>query len=213
MLHTDAAQSIGKIPTDVRSMGVDLLTIAGHKIYAPKGIGALYIRGGLQLSSLLHGAGQENGRRPGTENILAIVGLGKACEIAEKDLKRNMNHMKEMRDRLYTALKGKIKNIKINGHPDERLPNTLSLSFKDLDANTILSKIKEDVAVSAGAACHSDKIEVSHVLRAMNVPVEWARGTLRFSTGRMTSKKEIDQASELISNAVQQLLKTNSSHG
>jgi len=213
LLHTDAAQSIGKIPTDVRSMGVDLLTIAGHKIYAPKGIGALYIRGGLQLSSLLHGAGQENGRRPGTENILAIVGLGKACEIADKDLKRNMNHMKEMRDRLYTALKGKIKNIKINGHPDERLPNTLSLSFKDLDANTILSKIKEDVAVSAGAACHSDKIEVSHVLRAMNVPVEWARGTLRFSTGRMTSKKEIDQASELISNAVQQLLKTNSSHG
>jgi len=141
------------------------------------------------------------------------VGLGKACEIADKDLKRNMNHMKEMRDRLYTALKGKIKNIKINGHPDERLPNTLSLSFKDLDANTILSKIKEDVAVSAGAACHSDKIEVSHVLRAMNVPVEWARGTLRFSTGRMTSKKEIDQASELISSSVQQLLKTNSSHG
>ena len=120
-----------------------------------------------------------------------------------------MQHMKEMRDRLYNALKIKIETIKINGHPKKRLPNTLSLSFEDLNASTILLKIKEDVAVSAGAACHSDKIEVSRVLHAMKVPENWARGTLRFSTGRMTSIKDIDQVSEIVSNAVQQLIKTN----
>jgi cysteine desulfurase len=206
LVHTDAAQSIGKIPTDVRHLGVDLLSIAGHKVYAPKGIGVLYIRRGVQLSAIIHGAGQEGGKRPGTENVLEIVGLGKACEIAKRELQRNMLHMQDMRDRLYNVLKAKIKNVKINGHPQKRLPNTLSLSFKDLDANNIISQIKEEVAVSAGAACHSDKIEISHVLKAMNVPIEWARGTVRFSTGRMTNAEEIDKASGIVTHAVQQLL-------
>ncbi len=206
LVHTDAAQSIGKIPTDVRSLGVDLLSIAGHKVYAPKGIGALYIRKGIILDGIIHGAGQEQGRRPGTENVLEIVGLGKACEIAERELQDNMHHMKEMRDRLHGRLKGKIEGLKVNGHPEKRLPNTLSLSFKGLDANNIISHIMDEVAVSAGAACHSDKVEISHVLKAMNVPIEWARGAIRFSTGRMTTAKEIDRASEIVTHAVQKLL-------
>jgi cysteine desulfurase len=211
LVHTDAAQSTGKIPTDVQNLGVDLLSIAGHKIYAPKGIGALYVRRGVQLSSLIHGAGQERGMRPGTENILEIVGLGKACEIAQRDLQKNMLHMKEMREILFTGIKSKVKDVKRNGHPNKQLPNTLSLSFKNLDAHTILSEIQERVAVSAGAACHSDRIEVSHVLKAMNLPKDWAHGTLRFSTGKMSSEEEMMNASEIISEAVLKLLSKNKS--
>jgi cysteine desulfurase len=211
LVHTDAAQSIGKIPTDVQHLGADLLSIAGHKVYAPKGIGALYVRRGVQLSSLMHGAGQEKGMRPGTENVLEIVGLGKACEIAQRDLQKNMLHMKKMRERLFTSIKLKIKDVKRNGHPDKQLPNTLSLSFKNLDAHTILSEINDRVAVSAGAACHSDRVEVSHVLRAMNLPEEWAHGTLRFSTGRMSSEEEMIHASEIIFEAVLKLLSKNKS--
>ncbi len=206
LMHTDAAQSIGKIPADVQRLGVDLLSIAGHKVYAPKGLGALYVREGTRLSALIHGAGQEKGRRPGTENVLEIVGLGKACEIANRDLNKNMLHMEKMRDRLYRELRAKVKDIKRNGHPVKQLPNTLSLSFKGLDAQTIISKIKDRLAISAGAACHSDIIEISHVLKAMDVPEEWARGTLRLSTGRMTSEEEIEHASKVISDAVIRLL-------
>jgi cysteine desulfurase len=212
LVHTDAAQSIGKISTDIRSLGVDLLSIAGHKVYAPKGIGALYIREGVRLTAIVHGAGQEKGRRPGTENVLEIVGLGKACEIAKKELRKNVQDMKEMRDRLYNALKGRIKDVSMNGHPEERLPNTLSLSFRGVDAHAILSAIKDEVAVSAGAACHSEKVEISHVLSAMNVPMEWARGTLRFSTGRMTTGREIDHVSEIVARAVQKLLEVNNTN-
>jgi cysteine desulfurase len=210
LIHTDAAQSIGKIPTDVQILGVDLLSIAGHKIYAPKGIGALYVRRGVQLSSLIHGAGQEKGMRPGTENVLEIVGLGKACEIAQSGLQKNMLHMKEMRERLFKEIDAKIKDVRRNGHPDTQLPNTLSLSFKDLEAHTILSEIEDRLAVSAGAACHSDRIEVSHVLKAMKLPGEWARGTLRFSTGKMSSQEEMVCASEIISEAVAELLRKKS---
>ncbi|HIE27880.1 TPA: cysteine desulfurase [Candidatus Poribacteria bacterium] len=202
IMHTDAAQSVGKIPTDVNRLGVDLLSIAGHKLYAPKGIGALYIRRGVQLSKLIHGAGHEQDRRAGTENVLEIVGLGKACEIAKRDLERNMLHTREMRDRLHNGFSEKLKDIKLNGHPENRLPNTLSLSFLRLDANALLSEIKDYVAVSAGAACHSDEVEISYVLRAMNVPLEWARGTLRFSMGKMTTESEISKAINVISDAV-----------
>ncbi len=206
LVHTDAAQSIGKIPTTVQQLGVDLLSIAGHKVYAPKGIGVLYVRRGVQLTSIIHGAGQEKGMRPGTENVLEIVGLGKACEIAQRDLQKNMLHMKKMRERLFVGIKSKIKNVKRNGHPDKQLPNTLSVSFKDLNAHTILSEIQDRVAVSAGAACHSDLFEISHVLRAINLPEEWAHGTLRFSTGKMSTEEEMMYASEIISEAVVKLL-------
>lgn len=206
IIHTDAAQSVGKIPTDVNALGVDLLSVAGHKLYAPKGIGALYIRNGTQLAKLIHGAGHEQGRRAGTESVLGIVGLGKACEIAKRDLERNMLHMREMRDRLHNRLKERLKEtIKLNGHPEERLCNTLSLSFLGIDANILLSEIEEYVAASGGAACHSGESEISYVLKAMNVPIEWARGTIRLSTGRMATESEIDTAINVISSAAMRL--------
>ena len=196
--HTDAAQSIGKIPTDVETLGVDLLSIAGHKVYAPKGIGALYIRDGVKLEKLIHGAGQERGWRPGTENVTEIVGLGKACEIAKRDLRENMQNMKEMRDRLHEGLKNHWKNLKLNGHPEKRLPNTLNVSFLGIEANLLLSEINDKVAASAGAACHSEGVEISEVIKAMNIPLQWAKGTVRFSTGRLTSRQDIDRSIEIV---------------
>jgi len=205
VMHTDAAQSVGKIPTDATVLGVDLLSIAGHKVYAPKGIGALYVRRGLHLSKFMHGAGHEQGRRAGTENVLEIVGLGKACEIAGRNLGKNMTHLRTMREKFHGGLKDKIRDIRLNGHIQKRLPNTLSLSFRGIDANLLLAEIKDTIAASAGAACHSGKVEMSHVLKAINLPVEWARGTLRFSTGRMTAESEIENAVHIISDAVARL--------
>ena len=204
LMHTDAAQSVGKIPVDVQDLGVDLLSVAGHKVYAPKGIGALYVRTGVQLAWLLHGAGHEGGRRPGTENVLQIVGLGQACQLAGRDLERNMAHFRTMRDRLHQGLVQELgeQAVKLNGHPEERLPNTLSLSFLRVEANTLLSEIGETVAASAGAACHADEVDVSAVLRAMAVPVEWAMGTVRFSVGRDTTAQEIDRAVQIVADAV-----------
>jgi cysteine desulfurase len=205
IFHTDAAQSIGKIPVDVNRLGVDLLSIAGHKVYAPKGVGALYIRPGLAPAKLMHGAGQEMTVRPGTENVLEIVGLGMACEIAGRDLKKNMAHMRAMRDRLFEGIKKECDQVKLNGHPQKRLPNTLSISFLGLEADRILNAIGTEVAASAGAACHSDTVQISDVLRAMNVPLEWAKGTLRLTTGRMTTAADIDRAVQVICAAVKNL--------
>ena len=205
LLHTDAAQSVGKIPVEVDTLGVDLLSIAGHKIYAPKGVGALFIREDIKLSNLMRGAGQEFGVRPGTENVLEIVGLGKACEIAKRDLEQNMTHMQQMRDRLYEGLNTNCGDTRLNGHLQKRLPNTLSISFAGLEANRLLDAIGPEVAASAGAACHSDTIEVSGVLQAMDVPLNWAKGTLRLTTGRRTTQADIDRAVEVISTAVKQL--------
>jgi cysteine desulfurase len=204
-LHTDAAQSLGKIPVDIEALGVDLLSVAGHKLYAPKGIGALYVRQGIAPEKFCHGAGQEKGRRAGTENVLEIVGLGKACEIAARDLNTNMAHMQAMRDRLHQGVTGQVEDVRLNGHSDRRLPNTLSLAFKGLEANRLLEEIGLEVAASAGAACHADTVDLSHVLEAMQVPVEWAKGTLRFSTGRMTTGQEIDRAVEVVAAAVKRL--------
>jgi cysteine desulfurase len=209
VMHTDAAQSVGKIPTDVQDLGVDLLSVAGHKAYAPKGIGALYIRPPLKPEKFCHGAGQERGWRAGTENVLEIVGLGKACEIATRDLQRNMAHMQRLRDRLHKGLTAELTGARLNGHSVKRLPNTLSLSFKGVEANRILEEIGLEVAASAGAACHSDTVEISHVLEAMKVPLEWAKGTLRFSVGRMTTAEEVDQAIEIVTRAVKKLRKEN----
>jgi cysteine desulfurase len=207
VMHTDAAQSVGKIPTDIQDLGVDLLSVAGHKVYAPKGIGALYIRQPLKPEKFCHGAGQERGRRAGTENVLEIVGLGKACEIAARDLQRNMAHMHQLRDRMHEGLSAKLTDQRLNGHSVKRLPNTLNLSFKGVEANRILEEIGLEVAASAGAACHSDTVEISHVLEAMGVPLEWAKGTLRFSVGRMTTAEEIDKAIEIVTRAVKKLRK------
>jgi cysteine sulfinate desulfinase/cysteine desulfurase-like protein len=169
IFHTDAAQSVGKIP---------------------KGIGALYVRGGIRLEKLIHGADHEQDLRAGTENVLEIVGLGQACKIAKRDLEKNMRHMQKMRDLLYDGLKQQWGEIKLNGHPEKRLPNTLSVCFKSIEANTLLAEI-ESVAASAGAACHSDSVKISSVLEAMQVPLEYAMGTVRFSTGKMTTEEEV----------------------
>ena len=213
LMHTDAAQALAKIPVEVgdpatgSGLGVDLLSVAGHKLYAPKGVGALYVRGGVELAPLIHGAGQEGGRRPGTENVLEIVGLGKACEIGQRDLETNMAHFAAMRDRLHDGLLRELGSgaLRLNGHPEKRLPNTLSLSFRGVEANILLAEIGEQVAASAGAACHAGQVDVSAVLAAMRVPVEWAMGTVRFSVGRGTTAEEIDRAVEIVAGAVARL--------
>ena len=204
-VHTDAAQSVGKIPTDVEQLGVDMLSVAGHKVYAPKGIGALYVRPPLEPEKFCFGAGQEMSWRAGTENVMEIVGLGKACEIAQQDLGEKMVRMKFLRDRLHEGLLGRLFNIRLNGSHQHRLPNTLNISFKGLEANRILEKIGLEVAASAGAACHSDSVEISHVLKAMSTPIEWAMGTLRFSVGRMTTQDQIDKTIRVVAKAVNKL--------
>lgn len=205
LMHTDAAQSVGKIPTNVNELGVDLLSLAGHKIYAPKGIGALYIRDGIENEVFCHGAGQENGRRAGTENVLEIVGLGTACEIAEAEMPNHAEHMAALRDRLEEGLASALTDIRFNGHRELRLPNTCSVSFLGLEANRILEEIGLEVAASAGAACHADHVDISHVLTAMQVPEEWAKGTLRFTTGRYTTAGEIDRALDIIVTKIKDL--------
>jgi len=204
-MHTDAAQSVGKIETSVQHLNVDMLSVAGHKVYAPKGIGALFVKKGMSPETFCHGAGQEMGWRAGTENVLEIVGLGKACEMAERSLDHTRTHLKAMRDRLHRGLTDELDGVRLNGHPVQRLPNTLSLSFKGLEANRILEEIGLEVAASAGAACHSDTVELSHVLEAMRIPVEWAKGTVRFSTGRMTTADQIDRAVAVVVDAVTKL--------
>jgi len=209
-VHTDAAQSIGKIPVRVSELGVDLLSVAGHKLYAPKGIGALYIRKGVHLQKLMFGASHERNLRPGTENVPSIVGLGQACHIAGHDLAHHTVHLQAMRDRLQKGLlKGQGENeMRVNGHPHHRLPNTLSVSFRGIRANDLLEEIGMHVAASAGAACHADGVSVSTVLQAMGVPLEWAMGTVRFSVGRATTPVEIDQATAIVIEAVCQLRST-----
>ena len=204
LLHCDAAQSVGKIPVEVLRLGVDLLSVAGHKLYAPKGVGALYIRKGIQLEQLIHGANHESNRRAGTENVLLNVGLGKACEIAGRDLKRNMAHLQVMRDRLFEGLRREAGAIRLNGHPRERLPNTLSIGFENIEANRLIAQMPH-LAVSAGAACHADAVTVSQTLAAMQVPLSAAMGTIRFSTGKYTTAEEIDAALQIIISAVQAL--------
>ena len=202
IFHTDAAQSAGKIQTGVQELGVDLLTIAGHKLYAPKGVGALYVRDGVTLDAIMQGAGQEHGRRPGTENVLEIVGLGKACEVARRDLAENMARMRESRDELERGFRERITDVRVNGHAERRLPNTLSVSFRGVNANELLAAIEPYIAASAGAACHSGEVRISPVLRAMAVPEDWARGTLRLSTGRNTTPEEARAAVSVIADAV-----------
>ena len=207
LLHADCAQSVGKIPARVDDLGVDLLSIAGHKLYAPKGIGALYIRDGISLEKQMHGAGHEGDWRAGTENVIHMVALGRACELIRHNLPEYQRHMANMRDRLEAGLTAVFGEIRINGHPSKRLPNTSSVSFRRVEANTVLAEM-EDLAASAGAACHSDRVEVSSVLEAMGIPLEYAMGTLRFSVGRFTTAEEIDRAVAEVSRVVSPHLET-----
>jgi cysteine desulfurase len=200
LFHTDAAQSAGKIA--INDLGVDLLSIAGHKLYAPKGVGALYIREGVKLEKLIHGADHEQNLRAGTENVALIAGLGKACELAARDLESNAVHAKKLRERLYQEITDIVPSVHLNGHPEKRLPNTLSLSFPGIEANTILSELAEEVAASAGAACHAGETKMSATLKAMNIPEEIAMGTIRFSTGRFLEEDDVEKASEAVARVV-----------
>ena len=206
VFHTDAAQSVGKIETDVKNLGVELLTIAGHKLYAPKGIGALYIKQGTRIENLMYGAGQEKGIRPGTENVVHIVALGKACEIAHRDFDKNVSTMLSARERLLNGLIDKLgKRVKVNGELSNTLPNTLSVAFDKTEAHALASLISKEVCISTGSACHADSIEISSVLKAMKLDLMTAASTVRISTGKFTSEKEINIAIESISNAVNKL--------
>ena len=190
-LHTDAAQSVGKIPTKVDELGVDLLSVAGHKVYAPKGIGALYIRRGTAVEPLIHGAGHESGRRAGTESALLTAALGVACDIAQPWV--GMPGVQRLRDLFWERLRAAFGNqIALNGHPERRLPNTLNVAFVGRVGADILARIPE-VAASTGSACHSGEITLSPVLKAMAVPTEVGMGAIRFSLGRSTTQEEIEE--------------------
>jgi cysteine desulfurase len=197
--HTDAAQSCGKIPVNVDDLGVDLLTIAGHKLYAPKGVGALYIRRGTRLDSFIHGAGHEGGRRAGTENVPYIVGLGKACEQAREKIPEYGEITKRLRDELHNALLDGLgkDQVKLNGHPERRLPNTLNTSIRGIVGETLLKRLPE-IAASTGSACHSGFMDPSPVLLAMGLDRDLALGAIRMSLGRWTTVEEIARASRLI---------------
>lgn len=206
LFHTDAAQSCGKIEVDVNRLHVDLLTLAGHKLYAPKGIGALFIRDGIRLDSLIHGAGQERGRRAGTENIPYIVGLGAACQIAKNGL---LNYQKEvtlLRDRLHAKIKSGLgkETLRLNGHPEQRLPNTLNISIWGVLGEELLRQIPE-IAAATGAACHAGSTEPSNVLLEMGLSRELALGALRLTLGRWSTCQEIDTAGDLIVERIQSL--------
>jgi cysteine desulfurase len=203
LLHTDAAQSVGKISTRVDELGVDLLSVAGHKLYAPKGIGALYIRKGVRLEPLIHGAGHESGRRAGTENILLDVALGAACALAESCA--GMESVRQLRDLFWNLLQERFGNrVVLNGHPDERLPNTLNVSLVNKVGAEILARM-EGVAASTGSACHSGSVELSPVLKAMNIAPEIGMGAIRFSLGRTTTREEIEATVSQLTDAVSAL--------
>jgi cysteine desulfurase NifS len=204
LLHTDAAQTVGKISTSIPALGVDLMSVAGHKLYAPKGVGALFVKEGVELQKFMHGADHEGNRRAGTENVAQVVALGKACEIAARDLTENQKHMKEMRDLLHYGIMAAGLDVRLNGHPEKRLPNTLSLGFKNIPVSELLYALT-DLAVSAGAACHGGDIDSSSVLGEMRVPDSYANGTIRFSVGKYTSREEIDKSVEIIIKGIQRL--------
>ncbi len=205
-LHTDAAQSAGKVPLDVKEMSVDLLSISAHKFHGPKGIGALYIREGIRIDPILHGGGQERDVRSGTENVASIAGLGKACELAKETLAIRMDEIRKMRDALQGLVSAAVPGLVINGHPVSRLPNCLSVSVPEIMAETIVRDLDaRGIYVSAGSACTSHSVEISHVLSAMGLPKETALGTVRLSLGIMNTPDQIEYAATVFAEVVEKL--------
>ncbi len=204
LLHTDAAQSAGKLPLDVDEFGVDLLTLAGHKFYAPKGVGALYVRAGTPIQPVLHGAEQEHGLRPGTENVAGIVALGAAAALARRLLPAASDHLRALRDHLHQRLLAAVPALRLNGHPDERLPNTLHVSFPGVSGRAMLGEATDVVAASVGSACHSERDAVSGVLAAMGADAARAAGAVRLSVGRGTTLDEVERAADTLACAWRQ---------
>jgi cysteine desulfurase len=206
LIHTDAVQSVGKIPVNVNDLGVNLLSLAGHKLYGPKGTGALYIRRSTPIQQILFGGHQEGGRRTGTENVPGIVGLGKACEIAARDLPWQMDRMLGLRKRLEKQIMEKIADVFVNGHLFRRLSHILSVSFRSISGDAIVRELdKRGIAASAGAACTADTIRLSHVLEAMQTPKDVAMGTVRFSLGKGNTEAQIDHAAHVLPEIVNKL--------
>jgi cysteine desulfurase len=206
IFHTDAVQAVGKLPVDLSKLPVDILSLSGHKLYSPKGIGAQYIRAGTKLTPLIQGGGQERGRRAGTENVPYIVGLGKASEIAKRDFAKRQSHLLALRDRLHQGILQSIPQVKLNGHPTQRLPNTLNLSFLFIEGESLLLNLDlEGIAVSSGSACTSGSLEPSHVLLAMGVPHEIAQSAIRFSLGWENKEEDVDYLLDVLPGIVKRL--------
>jgi cysteine desulfurase len=191
--HCDSVQAVGKIAIDLKKISFDLLSLSGHKLHAPKGVGALYLRRGTKLTPFMIGGHQERGRRGGTENVASIIGLGKACELARRFMAEENSRVKKMRDRLEKGILKEIPNCRVNGHPEKRLPNTTSISFEYVEGEAILLSLSEvGVCASSGSACTSGSLEPSYVLRAMGVPFTAVNGSVRFSLSRYNSEEDID---------------------
>ena len=214
LFHTDAAQAIGKIPLSVKELGADLLSLSGHKFYAPKGVGALFVRARsprIRLAPILHGGGQERGLRPGTLNVPGIVGLGAACGIAAESVVEESDRLRSLRERLRARLEQSLDGLHSNGHPEETLPGTLSVSFEGVDGSALLVSLP-GIAVSAGSACSSSHSKASHVLRAIGVSERLALSTLRFALGRSTTAEQVDTAAETVARAVRKLREQGAPH-
>ena len=203
--HTDAAQSVGKVPVRVNDLGVDLLAVAGHKLYAPKGVGALYVRSGLALEALIHGAGHEGGRRAGTENAASIVGLGEACALARQHLDEEMDRLRGLRDELWGHLAAALPGLRLHGHPEQRLPNTLNVGVPKIAGEDLLAAAP-GIAASTGSACHAGRTEPSGVLLAMGLAEEEALTAVRLSLGRFTTEQDVRLAADLLIAAVTKLV-------
>ena len=206
LFHTDAVQAGGKIPLDLKELPVDMLSLSGHKLHAPKGIGVLYVRRGTRFSPYIIGGHQERGRRAGTENVASIIGLGKACEIAAKHIHKEAADLKRLCDRLETSLLNCCPDTRVNGDTENRLPNTTNISFEYVEGEAILLRLNEfGICASSGSACTSGSLEPSHVLRAMGIPYTAVHGSIRFSLSRYTTEKEIDRVIEVMPGIIREL--------
>jgi cysteine desulfurase len=206
LFHTDAVQALGKIPIGVEKMGVGLLSMSAHKIYGPKGVGALYISKKANITPFIHGGHHERNRRAGTENVPGIVGFGKACELAQRDTEKELTRLTALRDRLWNGIARDVKDVKMNGHPTKRLPNTLNVSFKYVEGESIILNLDlKGIAVSSGSACTSGSLEPSHVLKAMGVEAAVAQGSVRFSLGRANTQADIDKVIKEIPPIIERL--------
>lgn len=206
LFHTDAVQALANVPIDVKDLGVDLLSMSAHKIYGPKGIGALYMRKGLRLPNFIHGGAQEMGRRAGTENLPSIVGFGKAAELAQKNLDSHIAHCKELRDYLVGRITSEIPDTFVNGTMEARHPGNANITFKYIEGESILLLLDyKGISVSTGSACSSKSLKPSHVLDALGVPVEMIHGTVRFTVGDFTTKEDIDYVVETLKEIVEKL--------
>jgi len=208
IFHTDAVQAVGNVAINVNNMEIDMLSMSGHKIYGPKGIGALYVKKGIEFNKLIHGGHQEKNKRAGTENTAGIVGLGKACEIAKENLNEYNEKLQKLRDYYIKEVTQKISDVRINGSITNRLPGNINISFKDIDSRALLLELdKKGICVSSGSACSSGNADISHVITAIKVPVEYAKGALRITIGDFNTKAQVDYLVENLVESVKKLRK------